>query len=144
MAAVALPGYWLSIALVDRIGRRVIQIIGFVMLIVIFLVLGIAYHGIVEYRAVFLIIYGATFFFSNFGANTSTYSSWLPPFALQLTAFCRYIIPGEAFPASIRSTCHGISAASGKIGAVIVRSSFLFNFSKTNADNLGSRGVPLP
>jgi len=50
----------------------------------------------------FFILYGDTFFFSNFGPNTTT-----------------YIVPGEAFPASIRATCHGISAASGKLGAII-------------------------
>jgi len=41
-------------------------------------------------------------FFSNFGPNTTT-----------------FIVPGEVFPTRYRSTGHGISAASGKIGAII-------------------------
>jgi len=41
-------------------------------------------------------------FFSNFGPNTTT-----------------FIVPGECFPTRYRSTGHGISAASGKIGAII-------------------------
>jgi PHS family inorganic phosphate transporter-like MFS transporter len=102
MAGIALPGYWVTIALIDRIGRRTIQIIGFVAISAIFVVLGAAYQHIIKYPALFFVIYGLTFFFSNFGPNTTT-----------------YIVPGEAFPVSIRSTCHGISAASGKIGAVI-------------------------
>jgi len=30
-----------------------------------------------------------------------------------------FILPGEAFPTRVRATCHGISAACGKMGAVI-------------------------
>jgi MFS transporter, PHS family, inorganic phosphate transporter len=41
-------------------------------------------------------------FFTNFGANTTT-----------------FIISGELFPARYRLTCHGISAASGKLGAIV-------------------------
>ena len=43
-------------------------------------------------------------FFQNFGPNTTT-----------------FIVPGEAFPTRYRSTAHGISAASGKLGAVIAQ-----------------------
>lgn len=41
-------------------------------------------------------------FFQNFGPNTTT-----------------FVIPGELFPTRYRSTCHGVSAASGKLGAII-------------------------
>ncbi len=41
-------------------------------------------------------------FFFNFGPNTTT-----------------FIVPGECFPTRYRSTSHGISAASGKIGSII-------------------------
>lgn len=37
---------------------------------------------------------------SNFGPNTTT-----------------FVIPGEIYPAEVRATCHGISAACGKLGA---------------------------
>lgn len=30
-----------------------------------------------------------------------------------------FVIPGEVFPTSVRATCHGASAAAGKVGAVI-------------------------
>ena len=30
-----------------------------------------------------------------------------------------FVIPAEAFPTAARATCHGISAASGKIGAAL-------------------------
>jgi len=34
------------------------------------------------------------------------------------------VIPGEAFPTRYRSTAHGISAASGKLGAVVAQVGF--------------------
>lgn len=43
-------------------------------------------------------------FFQNFGPNTTT-----------------FVIPGEAFPTRYRSTAHGISAASGKLGSIITQ-----------------------
>jgi hypothetical protein len=30
-----------------------------------------------------------------------------------------WLLPGEVFPTDIRATCHGISAATGKVGALI-------------------------
>jgi PHS family inorganic phosphate transporter-like MFS transporter len=50
----------------------------------------------------FMILYGLTFFFSNFGPNTTT-----------------FIVPAELVPARFRSTCHGISGAAGKVGPII-------------------------
>ncbi|KAL9379617.1 hypothetical protein Peur_028099 [Populus x canadensis] len=50
----------------------------------------------------FTVIYGLTFFFANFGPHSTT-----------------FMVPAELFPARFRSTCHGISAASGKAGAII-------------------------
>ena len=32
-----------------------------------------------------------------------------------------YIIPAEIFPTRYRATCHGISAASGKLGSILVQ-----------------------
>jgi MFS transporter, PHS family, inorganic phosphate transporter len=46
-------------------------------------------------------------FFQNFGPNTTT-----------------FVVPGEAFPTRYRSTAHGISAASGKLGAIVAQVGF--------------------
>ena len=54
-------------------------------------------------------MYALTFFFANFGPNSTT-----------------FIVPAELFPARFRSTCHGISAASGKAGAIIGSFGFLY------------------
>ncbi|KAJ1734680.1 hypothetical protein LPJ72_002233 [Coemansia sp. Benny D160-2] len=98
-----LPGYWVTVFTIDRLGRRTIQFIGFAFLIVLFCILGFGYHKILDKSvAGFIVLFTLAQFFQNFGPNTTT-----------------FIIPAEAFPTRFRSTCHGISAASGKVGAVI-------------------------
>ena len=52
-------------------------------------------------------VYSLSYFFINFGPNTTT-----------------FVVPAEAFPTNFRTTGHGISAASGKLGAAI--STYLF------------------
>lgn len=106
---IMLPGYWAAIALLDRLGRKNMQIIGFAMMTVLFLVCGLAYQELKKVVWLFVLIYGLTFFFSNFGPNTTT-----------------YVVPGEIYPTRLKATCHGISAASGKAGAAL--GTFCFPF----------------
>lgn len=47
-------------------------------------------------------LYGLTFFFANFGPNSTT-----------------FVLPAELFPTRVRSTCHALSAAAGKAGAIV-------------------------
>jgi len=96
----AVPGYWFSVATIDIVGRKPIQMMGFMILTVLFIVWGFAYNSIPGNGQ--LAIYVLAQFFFNFGPNTTT-----------------FIVPGEVFPTRYRSTCHGISAASGKIGSII-------------------------
>ena len=95
-----IPGYWFSIYFIDRIGRKPLQIGGFLVLTIIFSIFGFGFYTIPSGGLVALICMAN--FFSNFGPNTTT-----------------FIVPGEVFPTRYRSTGHGISAASGKIGAII-------------------------
>ncbi|KAJ1675604.1 hypothetical protein EV182_000950 [Spiromyces aspiralis] len=103
-----LPGYVVTIFTVDRIGRRLLQFIGFAILVVLFLILGFAYHQILD-RSVagFIVLFTLAQFFMNFGPNATT-----------------FIIPAEAFPTRWRSTGHGLSAAMGKLGAIISQVGF--------------------
>ncbi|KAG2302363.1 hypothetical protein Bca4012_060676 [Brassica carinata] len=98
------PGYWATIGLIDRWGRFKIQVIGFSMMTVCLICLGIPYHHwtLPNNRIGFIVLYSLMFFFCNFGPNATT-----------------FIVPAEIFPARLRSTCHGISAASGKAGAMV-------------------------
>ncbi|KAL7932568.1 major facilitator superfamily domain-containing protein [Trichoderma chlorosporum] len=96
----AVPGYWVSVATIDTLGRKTIQMGGFAILTILFIVMGFAYNSIGSNGL--LAIYVLAQFFFNFGPNTTT-----------------FVVPGEVFPTRYRSTSHGISAASGKIGSII-------------------------
>ena len=58
-------------------------------------------------KKAFVFLYCLANFFQNFGPNTTT-----------------FVVPGEVFPTRYRSTAHGISAASGKLGAIIAQVGF--------------------
>ncbi|EIW57720.1 inorganic phosphate transporter [Trametes versicolor FP-101664 SS1] len=104
------PGYWATFIFIDRWGRKPIQFMGFAVLTVLFLIMGFAYERMNATsggRAAFVVLYCIANFFENFGPNTTT-----------------FIIPGEVFPTRYRATAHGISAASGKFGAVVAQLAF--------------------
>ncbi|CAD6335199.1 unnamed protein product [Miscanthus lutarioriparius] len=105
------PGYWFTVVLIDVLGRFKIQMMGFAMMTVFMLGLAIPYHHWTTpgNHIGFLVMYAFTFFFANFGPNSTT-----------------FIVPAEIFPARLRSTCHGISAAAGKAGAIVGSFGFLY------------------
>ncbi len=98
----SVPGYWAAVALIDRVGRRPLQYIGFGVMAAAFLFLSTDWISLETVLPAFLAIYGLTFFFVNLGPNTTT-----------------FVYPSEVFPTAFRTTGHGIAAASGKIGAVV-------------------------
>lgn len=102
ICAGSIPGYWVSVLTVDHLGRKFITIMGFTILTVLFCVIGFAYHKLTQHGL--LALYVLAQFFQNFGPNATT-----------------YIIALECFPSRFRSTAHGISAASGKVGAIVAQ-----------------------
>jgi MFS family permease len=106
LSLIALPGYWLSVFFIDTVGRKRLQMLGFSSMAVLFTTCCFSFpylmapEGGLERKYLFLLLYALTFLFSNFGPNTTS-----------------FVIPGEIFPPEVRATCHGISAASGKLGA---------------------------
>lgn len=102
ICAGALPGYWLTVFTVDKLGRKPIQITGFAILTVIFCVLGFAWQHLTKKHL--LALYVLAQFFFNFGPNATT-----------------FITPAEIFPTRVRSTAHGFSAGMGKLGAVFAQ-----------------------
>jgi MFS transporter, PHS family, inorganic phosphate transporter len=105
-----IPGYWFTVAFIDIIGRYIIQLMGFFFMTVFMLALAIPYHHWTHHHTGFVVLYAFTFFFANFGPNSTT-----------------FIVPAEVFPARLRSTCHGISAACGKAGAIVGTFGFLYS-----------------
>ncbi|KAF8721280.1 hypothetical protein HU200_023208 [Digitaria exilis] len=106
-----IPGYWFTVAFIDVAGRFWIQIMGFAMMTLFMLGLAVPYNHWTTpgHHTGFVVLYGFTFFFANFGSNSTT-----------------FIVPAEIYPARLRSTCHGISAAAGKAGAIVGAFGFLY------------------
>ncbi|KAF9934724.1 Inorganic phosphate transporter pho84 [Linnemannia zychae] len=104
----SVPGYWITVFTIERLGRIKIQLLGFFMSCVLFCILGFAYDKIRSTSAaLFVILFALTQLFQNFGPNATT-----------------FVIPGEVFPTRYRSTGHGIAAGSGKLGAIVAQVGF--------------------
>lgn len=97
----AVPGYLFSAKYVDKIGRKTLQMMGFFVMGVCYLLLAFI-PNIQSILPLFMLIFGLSFFFVNFGPNATT-----------------FLIPSEIYPTSIRAKAHGTSAAIGKIGAFV-------------------------
>jgi MFS transporter, PHS family, inorganic phosphate transporter len=116
----AVPGYVLAIARLDRIGHRRLQLVGFGVMALCFLVIA-AVPGMTTAVVPFLLVYGVSYFFTEFGPNMTT-----------------FVMPSELYPVTLRTTGHGFSAGVGKLGAFI--GVFLFPLLQTS---LGLRGTLL-
>jgi MFS family permease len=116
----AVPGYLLAIAFLDRVGHRRLQLTGFAVMALCFAVIAVV-PGMTTMVVPFLLVYGVSYFFTEFGPNVTT-----------------FVIPSEVFPVTMRATGHGISAGIGKLGAFI--GVFLFPVLQSS---LGLRGTLL-
>ncbi|KAL8276965.1 hypothetical protein RQP46_010600 [Phenoliferia psychrophenolica] len=87
-----IPGYWVSFLFIDSWGRKPIQLMGFIMLTITLSCMGFGYHKLKDDAVgAFVFLYCITNFFQDF------------------------------YRPGYRSTAHGISAASGKFGAIIAQ-----------------------
>lgn len=102
VALLAIPGYILSVFFIHKTGLRPLTLYGFWAVAVVFFVLGGELFLQLNIRPVELILFGLTFLFTNFGPNTST-----------------FILPTTVYPTVVRATCHGFSAAMGKLGGAV-------------------------
>ena len=95
VCAGAIPGYWVTVATVDTIGRKPIQLMGFTMLTILFIIIGFAYDHLGENGL--LALYVLAQFFFNFGPNaTSKSASASTHYSTNDTP--AFIVPGECFP----------------------------------------------
>jgi PHS family inorganic phosphate transporter-like MFS transporter len=97
----AVPGYFMAAKFVDKVGRKPLQIFGFGIMAMCYLSIAFVPH-IQTILPLFIGVFGISFFFVNFGPNSTT-----------------FLIPSEIFPTKIRARGHGLSAATGKVGAFI-------------------------
>ncbi|KAJ2308127.1 hypothetical protein IWW55_000610 [Coemansia sp. RSA 2706] len=105
----SVPGYWITVFTIERLGRKTIQLMGFAVLTVLYVILGFAYSQILaKSSGAFIFLFSLAQLFQNFGPNVTT-----------------FVIPGEVFPTRFRATAHGISAAAGKLGAIVAQGGLL-------------------
>ncbi|KAI9458464.1 major facilitator superfamily domain-containing protein [Boletus coccyginus] len=100
------PGYYVTVLTIEKLGRKFIQLQGFLMEALFLGILAAKFYTFDS--ASFIVCFSFLQFFFNFGANSTT-----------------YCYPAEVFPTKYRALAHGISAASGKVGAII--SALVFN-----------------
>ncbi|KAG8981551.1 hypothetical protein FRB90_007166 [Tulasnella sp. 427] len=100
------PGYYATILTVEWLGRKKIQLMGFLMEALFLAILAGRFHHLS--KPAFIVCFALLQFFFNFGANSTT-----------------YIYPAEVFPTRFKAFAHGMSAACGKAGAII--SALVFN-----------------
>lgn len=97
----AVPGYYLAVWFMDRIGHKRLQLIGFPLMGLALLLIAVV-PGASTAAVPFLMLFGVSYFFAEFGPNTTT-----------------FVLASEVFPTSARTTGHGMSAGIAKIGAFV-------------------------
>lgn len=117
-AVAAVPGYILAFTKMDQIGHKRLQLIGFAFMGAAFGVIGLVPH-MTTLVMPFLLVFGASYFFAEFGPNTTT-----------------FVMAAEVYPTSMRTTGHGLSAGVAKVGAFI--GVFVFPLLK---DSVGIKGT---
>ena len=104
---ISLSGYYLAAFLLDHksYGRRTMQANGFMFLFIFLLISTFAYDkltvpgaGIRAFQAIFFLLN----WWNQFGPNATT-----------------FLVAAEVYPSSIRASAHGVSAAAGKLGALV-------------------------
>eukprot|EP00980_Cylindrotheca_fusiformis_P016402 scaffold4887_cov118-Cylindrotheca_fusiformis.AAC.12 len=127
LTSIALPGYFVAALLMGKRTLcitqtpRYVMMQGFAAMGVLYSAIGINWSYLRHYPAALIILYGLTFFFANYGPNTTT-----------------FILPSLLYSREHRTTWNGISAACGKLGALAGASLFA-----PVADELGDSNVML-
>ncbi|CAI0546339.1 unnamed protein product [Linum tenue] len=64
------PGYWFTVAFIEKLGRYFIQLLGFLMMSIFLLIMGINYEYLRDNnKGLFALTYGLTFFFAKLWAQ---------------------------------------------------------------------------
>ncbi len=99
----AAPFYWLAAFSMDKLGRKFIQILGFLGMAICYLIISLtSFAGYMLIPAMFVMIFGLSYVFTEFGPNVTT-----------------FVYPSEVFPTPVRGFGDGISAGTGKLGAFL-------------------------
>jgi MFS transporter, PHS family, inorganic phosphate transporter len=107
LTSIALPGYAVAGIILGKNSccftqtPRFVMLQGFAAMAVLYATIGVNWSYLRGYPAMLVFLYGLTFFFANYGPNTTT-----------------FILPSLIFEYEHRATWNGVSAAAGKLGAL--------------------------
>ncbi|KAL3911667.1 MAG: hypothetical protein SGILL_007191 [Bacillariaceae sp.] len=107
LTSIALPGYAVAGFIMGKKTccitqtPRYVMLQGFAAMTVLYATIGANWSYLRGYPAMLVFLYGMTFFFANYGPNTTT-----------------FILPSLIFEQEHRATWNGVSAAAGKLGAL--------------------------
>ncbi|KAK9320536.1 major facilitator superfamily domain-containing protein [Lipomyces orientalis] len=107
LTSLAIPGVLVGAYLYTKIGARNTMILGFMGYIVFGLVIGCGYDKIVKIVPLFVIFYGIMNSLAQMGPGCMT-----------------IVASAESYATGVRGTCFGLSAAIGKVGAVVGTQTF--------------------
>jgi hypothetical protein len=107
--SVTFPAALLSVWMLRTTELRTLQLYGFGFSALVFLLIGVGWSAVSSDDTALFIMLLAVKFSNLFGAATTT-----------------FVLPSDLFPTEVRSSCHGISAAAGKLGAFV--GAFLFPY----------------
>lgn len=98
----ALLGYFFTVAFIGSLSPKQIHVQGFFAMAVLYFIIAQWFELLKDSKVFLLLLYGLTFFFTNFGPNTTT-----------------YVLPPMTYSKQCRSTLNGVCAACGKTGAFL-------------------------
>lgn len=98
----AIPAVLLTILGLTYMPTKYLQVIGFGIIAFMFLLLALLVKPLADQDTSLFTIYCFLLFSLNFGPAVTT-----------------FVLPAETYPKGVRATCNGISAAMGKLGAVV-------------------------
>ena len=107
LTSIALPGYAVAgIVIGKRLccvlqSPKYVMLQGFCAMSALYLAIGLNWNFLRHTPALLVVLYGMTFFYANYGPNTTT-----------------FILPSLVFSPECRTTLNGVSAAAGKLGAL--------------------------
>ncbi len=127
LTSIALPGYAMAGIIMGKKTfcvkqtPRYVMLQGFAAMTILYATIGFNWSYLRGDPAMLVFLYGLTFFFANYGPNTTT-----------------FILPSLIFEEHHRATWNGVSAAAGKVGALAGATLFA-----PAADTLGDHVVML-
>jgi PHS family inorganic phosphate transporter-like MFS transporter len=71
IASLAVPGYFVSVIMMGRLSPRFIQAQGFLCMAILYSIIGFKLHQLADKKIILILLYGSTFFFSNYGPNAT-------------------------------------------------------------------------